>query len=132
MLSGAVRLARHGGFHCCFQLLTRIFHSVLEVHVIGIRVINSSLFSCIVGLRHFNSPMSCSLFFESLETYFTTLFARNDPMWILLELQSSLPGPRVSVWDPSFDIEDFQEHPHKFLSKRSTGSSTLCPVLSHL
>ena len=91
----------HRGFQRNLQLFTRVFHGVIELHVVRIDVIDVSQLSSIVELRHVYSPMP---FFFLLRGFFLTTLTRPLAMgnraWMLLELLSVAPpsGPHVPIW----------------------------------
>ena len=64
--TGAAQFARHSGFQRYVQLVTHVFHGVLELHAIRIDEIDRFQFSSIVELRLFKSPILLFLLLTAL------------------------------------------------------------------
>ena len=74
--TGAAQFARHSRFQRYVQLVTHVFHGVLELHAIPIDVIDRFQFSSIVEFRLFKSPILLFLFFDCFAKNLTALLAK--------------------------------------------------------
>ena len=91
----ASNYAGHRGFQRHLQLFTRVFHGVIELHIVRIDVIDVSQLPSIVDLRHFYSPMPFFFLLRGFLTSLTRPLAIGNRAWRLLELLSIAP-PRTT------------------------------------